>query len=149
MAGKHPDFQRKPIVLEYSILLRHQAARVAKFQKSWDNLIPLTLKKGEEYMQDLLEICCGLDIHKESIVACLLTGATDVKPTSEIRTFSTMAPGLVELKAWLHKCNCHHVAMESTGIYWVPVYETLEDESHTMHLLVVNAGHMKNIPGKN
>jgi len=99
-------------------------------------------------MQDLLEVCCGLDIHKESIVACLLTGRTEVKPTSEIRTFSTMAPGLMELKAWLHKYDCFHVAMESTGIYWVPVYETLEDESLPMHLLVVNARHMKNVPGK-
>jgi transposase len=99
-------------------------------------------------MQDLLEICCGLDVHKESIVACLLAGATDVKPTSEIRTFSTMAHGLKELKAWLHERNCQHVAMESSGIYWIPVYETLESESHPMHLLVVNARHMKNVPGK-
>jgi transposase len=99
-------------------------------------------------MQDLLEICCGLDIHKENIVACLLTGATDVKPTSEIRTFSTMTHGLKELKAWLHDSNCRHVAMESTGIYWIPVYETLESESENMCLLVVNARHMKNVPGK-
>lgn len=99
-------------------------------------------------MQDLLEICCGLDVHKENIVACLLTGATDVKPTSEIRTFSTMAHGLKELKAWLHECSCQHVAMESSGIYWIPVYETLESEFCPMHLLVVNARHMKNVPGK-
>jgi transposase len=99
-------------------------------------------------MQDLLEICCGLDVHKESITACLLSGGTEVKPVSEIRTFSTMAPGLQELKAWLHQHSCRHVAMESTGIYWVPVYETLEDESHPMHLLVVNARHIKNVPGR-
>jgi len=99
-------------------------------------------------MQDLLEVCCGLDIHKENIVACLLTGSTDVKPTSEIRTFSTMTYGLQELKAWLNDSNCQHVAMESTGIYWIPVYETLESESENMHLLVVNARHMKNVPGK-
>jgi transposase len=99
-------------------------------------------------MQDLLEICCGLDVHKENIVACLLTGSTDVKPTSEIRTFSTMTHGLQELKAWLHECNCQHVAMESSGIYWIPVYETLESEARPMHLLVVNARHMKNVPGK-
>ena len=99
-------------------------------------------------MQDLLEICCGLDVHKENIVACLLTGSIDVKPTSEIRTFSTMTHGLQELKAWLHGCSCEHVAMESSGIYWIPVYETLESESENMHLLVVNARHMKNVPGK-
>ena len=99
-------------------------------------------------MQDLLEICCGLDVHKENIVACLLTGATDIKPASEIRTFSTMAHGLQELKEWLHECKCQQVAMESSGIYWIPVYETLESESHPMHLLVVNARHMKNVPGK-
>jgi len=99
-------------------------------------------------MQDLLEICCGLDIHKENIVACLLTGATDVKPSSEIRTFSTMIHGLKELKAWLNDHNCQHAAMESTGIYWIPVYETLESDSENMDLLVVNARHMKNVPGK-
>lgn len=100
-------------------------------------------------MKDLLTCCMGLDIHKDTIVACLLTGMTDTKPESEIRTFSTLRPGMQELRTWVTECGCKHIAMESTGIYWQPIYETLEDcfESE-IELLVVNARHMKNVPGK-
>jgi len=100
-------------------------------------------------LKDLLTCCCGLDIHKDVVVACLLQGPTDNKPTSEIRSFSTLHTALVELRDWLAQVNCHHIAMESTGIYWQPIYDVLEsvfvDE---MTLLVVNARHMKNVSGK-
>jgi len=99
-------------------------------------------------MQDLLEVCCGLDVHKETVVACLLTGAPEMKPSSEIRSFSTMAAGLAQLREWIHKAGCRHVAMESTGIYWIPVYERLEDSAEPIELMVVNARHMKNVPGR-
>jgi len=89
-----------------------------------------------------------MDIHKETVVACLLIGAPEVKPSCEIRTFSTMASGLDELKHWLEDTGCVHVAMESTGIYWVPVYERLEDSTEPINLMVVNARHMKNVPGR-
>jgi hypothetical protein len=56
-------------------------------------------------MEALLEICCGLDIHKEEITACLLTGGLDAKPSAEIRTFSTMSSGLQDLRGWLEKSN--------------------------------------------
>jgi len=68
-------------------------------------------------MQDILEICCGLDVHKETVVACLLKGNTENKPEAITRTFSTLIPSLEELKTWLEEENCRHVAMESTGIY--------------------------------
>jgi transposase len=91
----------------------------------------------------------GLDIHKDTIVACLLTGEVDNKPESEIRTFSTLIPDMQELRKWVEESGCHHIAMESTGIYWQPVYETLEDcFASEITLLVVNARHMKNVPGK-
>lgn len=102
-------------------------------------------------MEDLLECCCGLDIHKESIVACLLKGPmnTELKPNSEIREFGTQLTELKALRKWLEKHECHYVAMESTGIYWQPVYAVLETAlADDMHLLVVNARHMKNVPGK-
>jgi transposase len=99
-------------------------------------------------MEALLETCCGLDIHKEEITACLLTGELDSKPSSEIREFSTMSSGLQELKEWLEKNNCHHIAMESTGIYWIAPYEVLERlNGGDVQLMVVNARHMKNVPG--
>jgi len=100
-------------------------------------------------MQDILKICCGLDVHKETVVACLLKGDVDNKPETTIRTFSTLLQGLEELKAWLVKENCRHVAMESTGVYWQPVYNVLENAfDGNMVLIVANARHMKNVPGK-
>lgn len=100
-------------------------------------------------MQDILEICCGLDVHRDTVVACLLKGTIDGTPSKEIRTFSTLLPELEQLKLWLEEENCHHVAMESTGVYWQPVYTTLESAfDGTMVIIVANARHMKNVPGK-
>lgn len=102
-------------------------------------------------MDDILACCCGLDIHKESIVACILQGSVEegLKPSAEIREFRTQLADLVELRAWLEEHRCSHIAMESTGIYWQPVYAVLEESlTDDMHLLVVNARHMKNVPGK-
>ena len=78
-------------------------------------------------MKDLLEISCGLDVHKEKIVACILTGPLGKPTRSEIREFSTLIPDMIALRNWIVSKNCHHVAMESTGIYWMPIYEILED----------------------
>ena len=100
-------------------------------------------------MKDLLEISCGLDVHKEKIVACILTGPLGKPTRSEIREFSTLIPDMIALRNWIVSKNCHHVAMESTGIYWMPIYEILEDAFYgDITLLVVNARHMKNVPGK-
>lgn len=102
-------------------------------------------------MEDILECCCGLDIHKESIVACILQGplSEKLKPQSEIREFGTQLKDLLALRKWLGEHGCRYVAMESTGIFWQPVYAVLETSlSDEMHLLVVNARHMKNVPGK-
>jgi transposase len=92
-----------------------------------------------------------LDVHQESIVACLLQGplTEQLKPHSEIKEFGTPLNDLLALRDWLAAHNCHYVAMESTGIYWQPVYAVLETAlADDMHLLVVNARHMKNVPGK-
>ena len=100
-------------------------------------------------MKNLLEISCGLDVHKEKIVACILTGPLGKPTRSEIREFSTLIPDMIALRNWIVSKNCHHVAMESTGIYWMPIYEILEDAFYgDITLLVVNARHMKNVPGK-
>lgn len=102
-------------------------------------------------MEDVLECCCGLDIHKESIVACVLKGpiGSKMKPEGEIKEFGTRLDELLAMRKWLEEHECHHVAMESTGIYWHPVYAVLEKSlSDEMRLLVVNARHMRNVPGK-
>ncbi len=91
-------------------------------------------------MEAILEICCGLDVHRDNIVACITKGALNCKPTSEIRKFSALQHGLKSLKEWLEKEDCHHVAMESTGVYWKPVYVALEDAFEgDIEILLVNA----------
>jgi transposase len=107
-------------------------------------------------MQTILYNCCGLDIHKDSVVACILKTSNFSSEVSdkevvekEIREFETFTNSLLELKAWLESHDCHHVAMESTGVYWLPVYEILETAYNgEIQLLVANARHMRNVPGK-
>jgi transposase len=89
--------------------------------------------------------CCGLDIHKKTVVACLMTSEAGQLPAQTIRTFSTMTADLLALADWLHAAGCTHVAMESTGVYWRPIYNILEG---LFTLLVVNAQHMKAVPGR-
>lgn len=96
-------------------------------------------------MEAIIERCCGLDVHQSSIVACLLTGKADEKPVKRVRTFSTMTRGLHELSRWLGQNQCTHVAMESTGVYWMPVYKVLEGD---FELVVGNAHHLAKVPGR-
>lgn len=68
-------------------------------------------------MEAILERCAGLDVHQESVVACVLTGPLDRSPKSETRTFGTMVEDLLALADWLNESGCTHVVMESTGVY--------------------------------
>lgn len=96
-------------------------------------------------MEAILENCCGLDVHRDTVVACLLTGHLEDRPKKEIRTFSTMSKGLHELEAWLQAASCTHVAMESTGVYWKSVYHVLEE---SCDIKLANAQRIKNVPGR-
>lgn len=96
-------------------------------------------------MEAIVERCCGLDVHQKTVVACVLIGAPDRKPRKELRTFGTTTRELEELRGWLRSLGCTHVGMESTGIYWVPVYSVLEGH---FELIVGNATHIKNVPGR-
>ena len=87
--------------------------------------------------------CCGLDIHKKLIVACLITTGQGTAAQKEIRTFGTMTDDLLALGDWLAGAGCTHVAMESTSVYWKPIYNLLEG---SFELLLVNARHIKTIP---
>jgi transposase len=89
--------------------------------------------------------CCGLDIHKKTVVACLISSAPGQPAQKEVRTFRTMTAELLLLADWLQAAGCTHVAMESTGVYWRPVYNLLEG---LFTLLVVNAQHIKAVPGR-
>lgn len=101
-------------------------------------------------MRDLLEVCCGLDVHRDMVVACLLKGNVDEEPISEIREFSTLLSGLEELSQWLLSEKCYNIAMESTGVYWYAVYNVLEAgfDGLDVKITVTNPRHMKNVPGK-
>ena len=96
-------------------------------------------------MEVIVECGCGLDVHQAQIVACLLKGPADQKPVKQIRTFSTMTRDLEALRDWLKGEGCTQVAMESTGIYWVPVYTILEGH---FEIVVGNAQRIRNVPGK-
>ena len=100
-------------------------------------------------MQDILTCAMGLDIHRDVIVACLAKGELGTDPEIEIRSFSTLIPEMQKLRDWVLEAECYHVAMESTGIYWQPIYEMLEScFDGQINILVVNARHMKNVPGR-
>lgn len=100
-------------------------------------------------MDAVLECCCGLDVHRDTVVACVLKGPQKGKVESTTRIFSTLPYGLEELRKWLESKECRHAAMESTGVYWQPVQQVLEGAfDSTMVLLVVNARHMRNVPGR-
>ncbi len=71
-------------------------------------------------MQDILTCAMGLDVHRDVIVACLAKGELGTDPEIEIRSFSTLIPEMRKLRDWVIETGCHHIAMESTGIYWQP-----------------------------
>ena len=93
-------------------------------------------------MQVVHEVCCGLDVHKKSVTACVLWASGRRK---QIRAFGTFTRELLELGDWLRACGVTHVAMESTGVYWKPVWNLLEGQ---FEVLLVNAQHIKAVPGR-
>jgi transposase len=88
---------------------------------------------------------CGLDVHQATVVACLLVVLANGKVKKQIRSFGTTTRELVALRNWLEAEGCTHVGMESTGVYWKPVYAILEG---AFELTVANAQHIKNVPGR-
>jgi transposase len=89
--------------------------------------------------------CAGLDVHKKTVVACRLAPGAAAEPVRETRTFGTVTRELEALAVWLIEGGVSHVAMESTGSFWKPVYNVLESR---FELLVVNAAHFRAIPGR-
>src|SRR5437879_3854297 len=91
-------------------------------------------------MDRLHERCAGLDVHKKTVVGCRI-----VEKQREVRSFGTTTSELLTLADWLRAGQVTHVAMESTGVYWKPIYNILEGE---FEVLVVNAQHIKHVPGR-
>jgi transposase len=94
-------------------------------------------------MEVLYPRCAGLDVHKDSVVACVRCVSPPVH--QEVRSFQTTTTGLLALADWLTSHGCTHVAMEATGVYWKPVWHVLEGE---FELVLANAQHVRNVPGR-
>ena len=96
--------------------------------------------------------CCGIDVHKDTVVACVRQAGPDGRPAHDVRTFGTTTRALLELADWLAERCVTAVAMESTGVYWKPVWNLLEGrataDGEPISLMLVNARHMRNVPGR-
>lgn len=93
-------------------------------------------------MDVIYERCCGIDVHKNMLMACIFVGVRK----KEIQKFGTMTDDILKMVEWLKSLDCQIVAMESTGVYWKPVYNLLESEG--IETIVVNAQHIKAVPGR-
>jgi transposase len=96
-------------------------------------------------MEEILDKCCGIDVHQESLTACIMKGYGK-SMYKEIRAFSTFTDGIQTFGSWLREHGVVHVAIESTGVYWKPVFNILAEEN--FDLMLVNAKHVKNVPGR-
>jgi len=112
--------------------------------KFFDQDLP-PFQKGDSLMEAILERCCGIDVHKKTITACLMVGKPHEKAQKTVKTFSTMTRDLSACKDWLKSQGCTHVALESTGVYWKPVFNVLEEN---MEVILANARDIKNVPGR-
>ncbi len=102
------------------------------------------MEQVERGMQELYERCGGIDVHKDTVAVCIrIPGPGDCKH-QEMRIFGTTTAELLALRDWLVSQRITHVAMESTGVYWKPVYHILEED---VGIVLVNAAHVKNVPG--
>jgi transposase len=96
-------------------------------------------------MDQLIERCCGLDVHRDTVASCVRGPGPNGKRQQEVRTFGTTTAELLALRDWLEAHGVTHVAMESTGVYWKPVFYVLEE---AFTCLLVNATHIKQVPGR-
>jgi transposase len=105
----------------------------------------MTKKNSSKIISVVHPICCGLDVHKDMVSACIIITEPDGEETFVVQEFSTFTDDLFRLKSWLLNHGCTIIAMESTSVYWRPVHNVLED---TLQVILVNARHVKNVPGR-
>lgn len=97
-------------------------------------------------MDVVYRCCCGIDVHKKSVSAHLLRrGVAGMEDIAETQKFGTTTRELLRLSDWLREARCTHVALESTGVYWKPIFNILEAE---FEVILANAKHIKNVPGR-
>src|SRR5262245_61102980 len=93
----------------------------------------------------VLPVCCGIDVHKKTLTACLLQTGASGEASQQLRVFRTVTGQVQELAGWLVREGCRQVALESTGVYWKPVHNVLEAAG--LEVVLVNVQHVKNVPG--
>ena len=96
-------------------------------------------------MRVVHQTCAGMDVHKKDVKVCLVTYDSQGHRHQTVRTFSTMTREVLVLGDWLHEHGCTVVAMESTGVYWKPIFNLLEGQ---LTILLVNPAHIKQVPGR-
>ena len=101
-------------------------------------------KKGDA-MRVVHQTCAGMDVHKKDVKVCLVTRDQQGQRRQEIRTFRTMTQDLLALRDWLQDQGCTQVVMESTGVYWKPIFNLLEGD---LTVVLVNPAHIKQVPGR-
>jgi transposase len=102
-------------------------------------------EREKTVMQVIHERCAGLDVHKKTVVVCVLVTQADGSVQKQVRTFATMTADLFALDAWLRAQQVVHLAMESTGVYWHPIWNILEEGRQ---ILLANPQHLKAVPGR-
>jgi transposase len=107
--------------------------------------IAMTKKLDTTFIQIVHPVCCGIDVHKKKISACLITIDEQGEEQYEIQEFGTFTNDLLTMQKWLTDNHCPILAMESTGVYWRPVHNILEGH---LEIILVNARHIKNVPGR-
>lgn len=104
----------------------------------------LSFTKGAFAMKVTYQTCCGVDVHKSFLVATIVKTTGGIEPSYQKKRFSTFNNFILEFKQWLLENNCHDVCMESTGKYWVPVFNLLEDE---INVVIANPKWVKVVKG--
>jgi transposase len=94
----------------------------------------------------VLECCAGIDVGKKIVAVCVMTGPAEAEAREETRKYGTNNVNLEELRDWLKSCSCTHVVMESTGAYWKPIFNVLE-EVEGMRVVLANSQHVRNLKG--
>jgi transposase len=105
----------------------------------------MTRRDDSRIIRIVHPICCGLDVHKESVSACVIFPDDKGEEQCDVKIFGTFTDDLMRLRGWLAAHNCPVVAMESTGVYWRPVHNVLED---SVQVVLANAREMHNVPGR-
>src|SRR5579863_899824 len=93
----------------------------------------------------VIERCAGIDVGRRFVMACVMVGEAQAIPKAEVRKFSTLHEGLQQLREWLEQNQCTHVVMESTGSYWRPIYNVLDDGK--LEVILANSQQVKNLRG--